>query len=283
MNKNFEKSIKNGVIEKIKEKKVKMKPKSHFIIEGLIFALVLIFVLFLSIFFVGFILFVLKIAGFWFLPQFGILGLKTFFISFPWTLFLIGSLLIFVLAILFQRFEFSWQRPVIYSFFLIFIIVIFAGIVSAKTPFHETLLQNAIKGKLPIAGTLYKKYSLVTPKNTHFCTVTEIKEGVVKLQTPEGQELRINLPQTEKFQVKEIIRELETKESVSGTSIPQESGEFEVQKLEETEQYAKDSFGVQVSDSVIIIGEKEDSQIKAFRIRKVQKDSPLLKFLQRPK
>ncbi len=111
-----QKSIKERVLEKIKSKHIKMRPKFYFVLKTVLLAVGFFMVGALVLFLISFISFHLRASGIWYLPGFGPRGWGIYLRLMPWFLILAGLILILMLEILSKRCSFVWRRPVIYSF-----------------------------------------------------------------------------------------------------------------------------------------------------------------------
>ena len=224
-------SIKQGISDRIKKRELKMKPRIYFLLGDVFLYGAVILAVFFSVFFVSFILFTLKISGFWFLLRFGLLGFEIFIFSFPWLIFLAELLSLLLIAVIVQNFEFSWKNPLLYTFLAIFFLILISGVATAKTSFHQILFEKAGQNRLPVVGNLYRRYGLIQPKNTHMGKVLQKMEHTIQIESQDGQEIIITIP---------------------------ENGKLE---------YGKD---IEEDDLIMIIGERKDETIKAVNIRRIE-------------
>ena len=224
-------SIKQGISDRIKKGELNMKPRIYFLLMDIFSYGAVILAVFFSVFFVSFILFTLKISGFWFLLRFGLLGFKIFIFSFPWLIFLAGLLSLLFIAFIVRNFEFSWKNPLLYTVLAILVLVLISGVATAKTSLHQRLFEKAGQNRLPLVGNLYRRYGLIQPKNTHMGKVLQKMEHTIQIESQDGQEIIITIP---------------------------ENGKLE---------YEKD---IEEDDLIMIIGERKDKTIKAVNIRRIE-------------
>ena len=228
------KTIKERVIEKIKRKEVKMKPKLHFVLKTLFYALGIIFVLSFLIFLLSFIIFRIRMSGLWYFPAFGFRGWGLFFASFPWFLVIFAIILVIILEIAAKRFSLVYRRPLVYSIIGIMIIVLLIGFAISRTSMHPLLFQGVKEGKVPIMGPLYRRGSIEGPADTFIAKVLEISDKELKIEERrKGEVLRVIISPKTRFPFGR-----ETKEG----------------------------------DLIMIIGKRGDSVIEAFGLRRIGGD-----------
>ena len=228
---NSQKSLITGkVLEKIKNGKIKMRPKIYFILKailvGLGVAVIAIFILYL----ISFIVFTLRMSGIWFAPGFGFYGVKIFLVSLPWLLILIAIILIIVLEILVKYFSFAYRRPILYSVLSIIMLVLLGSFALSQTKIHPYLFQKSQEKHLPVAGKFYRDFGAGKFRNAHRGVVSEITEKGFKIETPDNETLNIIITPETRFPFGKDIKE---------------------------------------NDSIMILGGRDNGAVRAFGIRKV--------------
>lgn len=223
-------SLTEKVLEKIKSGQVKMRPKFHFVLKTLLVVGAIIVVAGFILFLVSFISFHLRASGVWYLPGFGPSGLGAYLKLLPWFLIFISLILIVILEILAKRFAFVWRRPVFYSLLAVIFIALIGGLLIDRTPLHPGLFWQARQGKLPLMAPAYREFG--APK------FREVQRGIVEELTENG------------FILKKADDELLTVILSSATQFP---------------------FGKEIKDgdSVVVMGEREDSMVRALGVRKI--------------
>jgi len=149
-------NINKEVLEKIKKEEIKMRPKSYFVLRGLLLILGAVFIFLLSFFFVSLIIFILRSNGSLLLPRFGFRGIGMLLTSFPYLLAIIALLFIIILEIFAKHYKFIYQKPLLYSIVGITIIVLLGGFLFIKIPIHDKVLENKTINSLYGKGDLEK-------------------------------------------------------------------------------------------------------------------------------
>ena len=236
------KTIGEKILKKIKKGKIKMKPRPYFILKTILFVAGIVFAFLLTVFLASFIIFILRASGIFDFPAFGLRGLGMFFVSLPWLLVLFVIVFVIILEFLAKRFSVVYKRPLIYSILGIVIIVLLLGVFIARTPIHSKLLQGVQEGKLPVFEPLYKWRHIRTPDNVYFGRVLNLADNGFEIETQEGEIFSILISsKTRFFQSVKYIKE---------------------------------------EDAIMVIGDKDDSTIKALGVRKVT-DEDTIRFYRR--
>ena len=177
----------------------------------------------------------MRSSGLWFLPGLGFRGLGILFNSLPWLLIFITVVSVIVLELLIRRFSFSYRRPLVYSIFGVFILVLLGGLAVAKTHWHADIFWQAQEGRLPIAGEFYRQFGAPKLNFVHSGLVATTTDGSFDLETGRGETLRIFIASSTRFSLdknQEIIKK---------------------------------------DDQVIILGKRDNDSVQAFDIRRVDK------------
>lgn len=229
-----DKSVKNNILSAIESGKIMMRPRWHFVLRAALFLLGTILVALTLLYLSSFIFFSLHQSGAWFFPRLGFRGLGLFFISLPWLLILVGIIFIIVLEVLVKKYSFSYRKPLLYSTIGIIIFVLLGGFVIAKTSLHPGLFENARNNQLPFGGGLYRQFGNQRPPgNVALGTVIEIIGKGYKIEDPRGETV-------------EVIINTET-QFPAGRNIA-------------------------VDDNVIVLGQRQNSNITASVIRKIEEN-----------
>jgi len=236
------KTIGEKILKKIKKGKIKMKPKSYFILKTILFVAGIVFAFLLTIFLASFIIFLLRASGVFNFPALGFRGLGMFFASLPWLLMLFVILFVIILEFLARKFSVVYQRPLVYSILGIVIIILLLGIFIARTPMHSKLFQGVQEGKFSVFGPLYKGRHIKSLDNVYFGKVLNLADNGFEIETKEGEIFSIVISsETRPFQSIKYIKE---------------------------------------EDTVIVIGDKDNSTIKAFGVHKIT-DEDTIRFYRR--
>ena len=227
---------KNKILEKIKKEKVKMKPRSYFVLRTIVFVFGLIFAFLFAIFLASFIVFALRASGIWYFPAFGFRGLGMFLASFPWILLIFAILLIALLEVFARKFSLVYRKPLLYSVLGIIMIVILISFAVGQTSMHPQLFRSAQEGKLPIMGPMYKGGFVEPPQNACIGRVVDVNDDGFQVETVKGDSVGV------------IIS--------SETYLPSD------EKIEEGE-------------LIMIMGKRRDSNIEAFKIIKIKNNKEI--------
>jgi len=200
------------ILHEIETKKIKTRPKWHFImlssaalIGGILLWLTIIYL-------VSFIFFVLDYSGVWFIPVFGSKSWYTFLLSMPWILIILLIILFFILESFIHRSRFINKKPLIYSLLATFFVVFITSYAITKTSLHEQLLKSADKHTLPIAGPFYRKFGHQKLKRVHSGIIRKLEPpNKLLLQKFDEELIRVfitehtRLPRGKNFQIGEKI------------------------------------------------------------------------------
>ena len=234
MSKNLQKSsTAKKVLGKIKNDQIKMRSKKYFILKSVLIILSVFLVSFFIIYLTSLILFALRASGAWYLHGFGFYGLGTSFILLPWFLMIIAIVLLVVLEILVKHFSFAYHRPILYSILGITILTILGSFIIDKTQFHSCLFQKAQEEKLPLMGGFYRGLGAEKDHNVCRGIVLKIINNSFQIKTPGGKVLNVSI--------------------TSETQFP-------------------DGADIKKDDVVIVLGERDDNEIQAVGIRKIDDD-----------
>src|SRR3989344_3614541 len=110
-------SIKEEVIARIKRGETIMRPRWHFVLRAMLYALGVLIAALALVYLASFIMFVLRETGLLFVPSFGFRGVGVFLFSLPWFLILLSLVFVFVLEVLVRRYAFAYRKPLLYSVF----------------------------------------------------------------------------------------------------------------------------------------------------------------------
>lgn len=223
-------NLKDKIIQKIRERQVKMKPKIYFLFRSFLIIGIFVGVLILSSFLFSFVHFYLVSSGIWHLPRFGLEGIFLFFKSLPWLIIILGIFSIFILETLSLKFRLSFQKPLLFSLFVIFFIVLLGAFFLNKSNFHFHLLRQTKEGKLfsPVRP-LYLEYPSRKFKKFHRGTIEKVSTSSLFIQGLDGETIEVKFEKPPLF--------------------------FE---------------NLKIGDSVVVFGERENGRMRAKKIRKIK-------------
>jgi hypothetical protein len=155
MSNNTNNSIQEQVLQKIRAG-APMHSREYFIAWSALTALVALLALMASVVVVSFVAFSIGESGELFLLGFGERGLAVFVSLFPWGLLVFDILLLLLLEWLLQNFKLGYRISLLNIFIGIFMLSIVGAALVNLTPLHQTLLQRADEGTLPVFGDSYE-------------------------------------------------------------------------------------------------------------------------------
>lgn len=126
-----------------------MRPRWHFVLISVIFALAAFLVLLLLVYAVSLSMFLLRESGAWFATSFGTRGWITFVSSIPVSHVAFVLLFVVVLEALVRRYSFVYRRPLAVSLFIIAGGIVSVGALVAQTPLHDQMASYARTHQLP--------------------------------------------------------------------------------------------------------------------------------------
>ena len=210
-NNNLQKSsIADKIIHQIKDDKIKMRPKIYFILKSAAIAFGIFFVALFILYLISFIVFALRASGVWYLPCFGLRGIKTLFIMLPWLLILISVILIIILEILVKHFAFAYRKPVLYSILFVVIFALLGSFAVDRMGLQSGLFKRAEQGNLPIAGEFYSGLGKARNKDMRRGIVSEITDNGFLIKTRNNDILEIIITSETNFPFNEEIQENDT-------------------------------------------------------------------------
>lgn len=170
---------------------IHMRPRWHFVLLGTLSALGVLFGLAVTAYVVSFMVFVLRINGVLMAPRFGMRGIVPFLLSFPWTLLIIGALLIAIVEVLVRKFSFSYRKPVIYSVIGVVALSLVGSVVVAELGIHQRAYRTAEGSRVPGISRMYQGYAQQRMQHIHVGEITEVVSPGFHIQNPRGHILTI--------------------------------------------------------------------------------------------
>jgi len=220
-------------LERIKAKKVQMKPKLLFVLKAAFFALTIVLFSALAAFVISFVMFKARATGIWYAPGFGLRGIRLFLVNFPWYLLIFILIVVATLELLAKKFSWVYKRPLVYSIVGILLFVSLIGFAVSQTAMHPQLFKGVIEGRMPIMGPFYGGRIMQAPLGLHIGAISVINEEGFSIEDEKGKVFNVIIsPQT---------------------FLP---------KGRETQE----------GDLIMIMGEEKDSIISAFGIRRIEED-----------
>jgi hypothetical protein len=238
-----ENSISEKVINRIKGGGVRMRPKIFFVLRTILIVFGAFSLTLLILFFVSFIIFMMRASGTLFLPSFGIPGFKIFFVSLPWVLIFATFISIILVEIFAKSFAIVYRRPIVYSVVFIIVLVLLGGIIIERTRFHPSLFWQAQERRLPVMGGFYRSSNITRLQNVHRGIISEITSNGFLIRKPDNQILTIIVTPDTQFLPGGEIKE---------------------------------------GEEVVVMGRREDDTVYAFGIRRIEDQFNMFMLEHRP-
>jgi len=193
------------VLERIRSSKIKMRSRYYFLARTLLCVVAVIMVLSAVVYLVSFVLFVLKVQGVWYLPNFGLSGLYRFLMSFPWLLAGIVLIFVLLLELFIKKVKLVYRKPLLYSVLGVTLLSLVAGFFLAEAPFHRLIFEKAREDEFPIVGPMYRGYGHRRFSDMYHGQVVELTGDSLKVNTIRGEDIIVNItPQTRTFDFEDI-------------------------------------------------------------------------------
>lgn len=140
-------SVQDKVMNAIREGKVRMRPRWHFVALSTLLALSILVLGFIIVSTIGFFVFLLRESGAWFAPSFGLRGWIVLFLSIPWGAVALFAVLIALLEYLARCYKLVYRRPLFLSAVVLVLFSFVGGILIE--PLHHRIGRFARDDMLP--------------------------------------------------------------------------------------------------------------------------------------
>ena len=142
--------MKDAILGKIASGKVKMHPRSYFMLRVAALVVVSVAILLITIFLFNFLLFSIRINSTDSYLFFGPRGWGAFFLFFPWEFFAADLVLVAILLVLMRQFKFGYKSPILYVVLLLIGLTVAAGaFLDSTTDLNDRFLNAADDHRLP--------------------------------------------------------------------------------------------------------------------------------------
>lgn len=244
MNEEHKNELKDRLLRDIRTGSLTMTPRLYFTLKVAATILVAIAILVVSIFIVNFIAFSIRIGHHAALLGFGTRGLFAFLALFPWNLLAIDVGLVILLQYLLRQFKFGYRIPSIYlASGLVAGAIVLGVLLDTATPLNDRILVRSHTMPPPI-GRLYEGARRPPPPGSGICRCAII--GI------EGNTLIVE----------------DTRDATTSLTVILPEDDFRATTT-----------GLSVGDIVFIAGEEEDGVIRAFGVRKDDRDGEHMRFM----
>lgn len=224
-------SIKERVLEKIKDGKVAMHSHAYFSSKHIFQVTVLVMVLASLMLLMSFLIFVFRTGGQIFFPWFGVRGVQAFVSSVPWLLIVLVLVGLYGAELLLRKYRFAYRTPMLFILGVLGIVSILGGFLLSQTSLHDNLLLRARDHRLPFGEGLYRNYGLGEGfKHATLGTITSLSVDGCGLVDFKGEQIYVRFT-----------------DAIS---------DFVVAHL-------------YIGDRVVVLGDRKGSSIEAFGIKKL--------------
>jgi hypothetical protein len=171
------------VMAQIKSQHIKMHSKLYFVFGSVLVGSGLAGALITAMFFLAVVSFRLRVYGSLEYLRFGQLGLRPFFMTFPWIPLLVGVVGIVGGIMLLRKYEFSYKRSFISVAIVLVTLVLVFGFLLDQVAFDERFRQDTI-------GRLLHQRSQLAGDNWVIGEIIAINENEMTILEPDNKEVR---------------------------------------------------------------------------------------------
>lgn len=183
--------MKETLLMRIREGKLCMRSRVHFLLHNALIVLVSFLVFLCAMYLVSFGLFALDARGAFLMGTFGPQGLEELLLAMPFALLFFTLLTLSITEYLVRSFAFAYQRPILYSLGALFLLTGLGGGLLFMSNAHETLRDFSERRSVPGMRWLYHAFSdTPVPRGYPGIVRSTTTEGFI-LETPDGETLRV--------------------------------------------------------------------------------------------
>lgn len=188
---NSENTIEKKVLNAIEKNQIKPHSKWYFVAQSSFFGIGLVVLALLVLFFSSLVIFNIRQSGSYMAPGFGFYGVGLFLLSLPWLLIGLVVILVLVLEYILKRYKFAYQRPILYSFVALALLVSVGSIFISQSKMHEALWAKSRREPGFFGGPMYKHFGKSKNGPVTIGKVFETNENGCKLNTEEGENWQV--------------------------------------------------------------------------------------------
>lgn len=200
-------NIQEKLLQKIKDGEVKMVPRWHFMLKGLLWGAATVTVALVAVYLLSFVLFALHESGLIFAPFLGPDGVMLFIVSTPWLILGVVALFLFALYVLVSKYSFSYKKPLVYSMVGVVLLVIAVSAVIKETNFHGRAGEFMDRHSVPGFAPMYRDLDKRPPKDITKGTISALTETSFTLTTEAGEEYVVGMNEKTKLPRDEALEE----------------------------------------------------------------------------
>lgn len=193
----------NRVLEAIKERELRMRPRQYFVLRAILVALGASLLFLLLLYVASFVIYALHMDGLWFAPEYGISGWLLFFSGLPWGLLLLSLAILLLLAVILRNYEFVYHQPLFYPLFAFVVLIAIGGFFLGTTALHPDLSRFAARNA-PVLENFYE-YETAFPSSVHRGVIVSLGNGTFIIADGFGVTSSIVGGPVQGFQVGDVV------------------------------------------------------------------------------
>lgn len=181
----------SAIVAKIKTGQIAPRSRWYFVLRAILFGLGAAILFVSLLFFVSFVVFVLRASGLTGASSFGFRGAGLLLASLPWFLVAVSLVFLIVLEVLVRRYAFAYRRPLLLTLGGIFLFAIVGGFLAEQAGMHRAMLRFADERHLPGASPFYHRYVDEHHERVRPGTIILLTGDGFFLRDPRDEEIRV--------------------------------------------------------------------------------------------
>ncbi len=178
--------LKDNLLASIKTGQIDMKPKWHFVLKSLFYVSGLLLSVLLGMYFLSFILFVLRESGLWWTPGFGFAGLVFFVTMSPWLLIAITLVFLVTVYLLARHFGHNYRHRAAYTLIGVVLLVIGGASLIDYLAVHDRVRDMTDGRHIPGVSPLYRQSRDHHPRDITPGQIIAITDKALRITNREG-------------------------------------------------------------------------------------------------
>jgi hypothetical protein len=179
--------LKDNLLASIKAGQIDMKPKWHFVLKSLFYVSGLLLSVLLGMYFLSFILFMLRESGLWWIPGFGFAGLVFFVTMSPWLLIAITLIFLVTVYLLARHFGHNYRHRATYTLIGVVLLVIGGASLIDYLAVHDRVRELTDRRHIPGLSPLYRESKDHHPSDITPGRITAMTDNVLWITNHEGE------------------------------------------------------------------------------------------------
>ncbi len=179
--------LKDNLLVSIKTGKIGMKPKWHFMLKGLFYLSGLLLSILVGMYFLSFILFILRESGLWWTPGFGFAGLVFFVTMSPWLLIVITLVFLATVYLLARHFGHNYRHHATYTLIAVVLLVTLGASIIDYLAVHDRVRDLTDRRQIPGLSPLYRESKKHHQPDITAGQITAIGDNELRISNHEGE------------------------------------------------------------------------------------------------